>query len=97
MQKDLPRQAGKMAVDESRENFRRQGFRNNGITPWPEVERRKKEAHGMASSIREKSALPCGMCEAKRLVRPDVARHRKNLISATQLQGEEFLSVRVPT
>lgn len=42
IQKDLPRQAGKMAVDEFRENFRRQGFRNNGITPWPEVERRKK-------------------------------------------------------
>ena len=42
VQKDLPRQAGKMAVDEFRENFRRQGFRNNGITPWPEVERRKK-------------------------------------------------------
>ena len=42
VQKDLPRQAGKMAVDEFRENFHRQGFRNNGITPWQEVERRKK-------------------------------------------------------
>lgn len=39
---DLPRIAGKMAVDEFRENFRRQGFRNNGITPWPDVRRRDK-------------------------------------------------------
>lgn len=37
---DLPRIAGKMAVDEFRENFRRQGFRNNGIQQWEEVKRR---------------------------------------------------------
>ena len=42
VKKDFPRQVGKMSVDEFRENFRRQGFRNNGITPWPEVKRRKK-------------------------------------------------------
>ncbi len=41
---DLPRIAGKMAVDEFRENFRRQGFRNNGITPWPDVRRRDKSS-----------------------------------------------------
>jgi phage gpG-like protein len=41
---DLPRIAGKMAVDEFRENFRRQGFRNNGITPWPDVKRRDKSS-----------------------------------------------------
>ncbi len=29
---DLPRIAGNMAVNEFRENFHRQGFRNNGIT-----------------------------------------------------------------
>lgn len=40
LQKDFPRIVGKMAVDEFRENFRRQGFRNNGITPWKEVKRR---------------------------------------------------------
>ena len=33
-----------MAVDEFRENFRRQGFRNNGITPWPDVRRRDKSS-----------------------------------------------------
>ena len=32
LRKDLPRIVGKMAVDEFRENFRRQGFRNNGVT-----------------------------------------------------------------
>ena len=41
---DLPRIAGKMAVDEFRENFRRQGFRNNGIMPWPDVRRRDKSS-----------------------------------------------------
>lgn len=40
LEKDLPRIAGKMAVDEFRENFHRQGFRNNGITPWKDVKRR---------------------------------------------------------
>ena len=79
VQKDLPRQAGKMAVDEFRENFRRQGFRNNGITPLAGGGNvAKKAAHGMASSTREKSVLPCGMCEAERPVRPGEARHKKN-------------------
>lgn len=38
--KDLPRIAGKEAVDEFRGNFQRQGFRNNGVTPWKDVKRR---------------------------------------------------------
>ena len=33
----------------------------------------------MASSTREKSVLPCGMCEAERPVRPGEARHKKKL------------------
>ncbi|WP_291587804.1 phage virion morphogenesis protein [Bacteroides sp.] len=37
---NLPRTAGKMAVDEFRENFHRQGFRNNGLHRWPDVKRR---------------------------------------------------------
>lgn len=37
---NLPRIAGKMAVDEFRENFHRQGFRNNGLHRWPDVKRR---------------------------------------------------------
>lgn len=44
LKNDLPRIAGKMAVDEFRENFHREGFRNNGITPWAEVKRRKKDS-----------------------------------------------------
>lgn len=44
LQKDLPRIVGKMAVDEFRENFRRQGFRNNGVTPWKEVKRRDPQS-----------------------------------------------------
>lgn len=44
LRKDLPRIAGKMAVDEFRENFRRQGFRNNGVTPWKEVKRRDPQS-----------------------------------------------------
>lgn len=44
VEKDLPRIAGKMAVDEFRENFHRQGFRNNGITRWPDVKRRDKNS-----------------------------------------------------
>lgn len=37
---NLPRMAGKMAVDEFRENFHRQGFRNNGLHRWADVKRR---------------------------------------------------------
>ena len=37
---DLPRIVAKEAVDEFRENFDRQGFRNNGVQRWPEVKRR---------------------------------------------------------
>lgn len=44
IEKDLPRIAGKMAVDEFRGNFYRQGFRNNGITRWPDVKRRDKNS-----------------------------------------------------
>lgn len=44
VEKDLPRIAGKMAVDEFRENFHRQGFRNNGITRWQDVKRRDKNS-----------------------------------------------------
>ena len=44
LRKDLPRIVGKMAVDEFRENFRRQGFRNNGVTPWKEVKRRDPQS-----------------------------------------------------
>ena len=44
VEKDLPRIAGKMAVDEFQENFRRQGFRNNGITRWQDVKRRDKNS-----------------------------------------------------
>lgn len=44
IQHDLPRIAGKMGEDEFRENFHREGFRNNGIRPWPEVKRRKKDS-----------------------------------------------------
>ncbi|WP_299087797.1 phage virion morphogenesis protein [uncultured Bacteroides sp.] len=44
IQQDLPRIAGKMAVDEFRENFYREGFRNNGITKWPDVKRRDKSS-----------------------------------------------------
>lgn len=48
LKNDLPRIAGKMAVDEFRENFVREGFRNNGVTPWPEVKRRMSDSpwHG---------------------------------------------------
>lgn len=42
--KDLPRIAGKMAVDEFRENFHRQGFRNGGIERWKDVKRRDKNS-----------------------------------------------------
>lgn len=41
---DLPRIAGNMAVNEFRENFHRQGFRNNGITRWKDVKRRDKNS-----------------------------------------------------
>lgn len=44
LKNDLPRIAGKMAVDEFRENFVREGFRNNGVTPWPEVKRRMSDS-----------------------------------------------------
>lgn len=44
LKNDLPRIAGKMGEDEFRENFVRQGFRNNGVTPWPEVKRRKADS-----------------------------------------------------
>lgn len=44
VEKDLPRIAGKMAVDEFRENFHRQGFRNNGIIRWQDVKRRDKNS-----------------------------------------------------
>lgn len=37
---NLPRMAGKMAVDEFRENFHRQGFRNNGLHRWADAKRR---------------------------------------------------------
>ena len=40
LKNDLPRIVAKEAVDEFRENFTRQGFRNNGIQRWPEVKRR---------------------------------------------------------
>lgn len=40
----FPRMAGDMAVNEFRENFHRQGFRNNGITPWPDVKRRDRNS-----------------------------------------------------
>lgn len=45
VEKDIPRIAGKMAVDEFRENFHRQGFRNNGITPWRDVKRRDSRSN----------------------------------------------------
>ena len=44
IEKELPRIAEDMAVNEFRENFHRQGFRNNGVTRWPEVARRKKDS-----------------------------------------------------
>ena len=40
LKNDLPRIVAKEAVDEFRENFVRQGFRNNGVQRWPEVKRR---------------------------------------------------------
>ena len=40
LKNDLPRIVAKEAVDEFRENFDREGFRNNGVQPWPEVKRR---------------------------------------------------------
>lgn len=40
LKRDLPRIVAKEAVDEFRENFDREGFRNNGVQPWPEVKRR---------------------------------------------------------
>ena len=40
LKNDLPHIVAKEAVDEFRENFERQGFRNNGVQPWPEVKRR---------------------------------------------------------
>ena len=40
LKNDLPRIVAKDAVDEFRENFDREGFRNNGIQRWPEVKRR---------------------------------------------------------
>lgn len=44
IREDLPKIAGKMAEDEFRENFQRQGFRNNGITPWKDVKRRDSKS-----------------------------------------------------
>lgn len=41
---DLPRIVGKTAVDHFRENFEKEGFVNNGLHPWPEVERRKPDS-----------------------------------------------------
>lgn len=40
LKNDLPRIVAKEAVDEFRENFDREGFRNNGVQRWPEVKRR---------------------------------------------------------
>ncbi len=37
---DLPRQAGKTAVDHFRENFVREGFMDGGVKKWKEVKRR---------------------------------------------------------
>lgn len=37
---DLPRIASQEAVNEFRDNFSRQGFRNKGIRKWPDVKRR---------------------------------------------------------
>ena len=44
IERDLPRIAGDMAVNEFRENFHRQGFRNNGLTRWQDVKRRDKNS-----------------------------------------------------
>lgn len=41
---DLPRIAGKTAVDHFRENFDKEGFVDNGLHKWPEVERRKPDS-----------------------------------------------------
>lgn len=40
VERDLPRTAGKTAVDEFRGNFYRRAFRNNGLHRWPDVKRR---------------------------------------------------------
>lgn len=40
VERDLPRMAGKVSVDEFRNNFRRRAFRNNGLHRWADVKRR---------------------------------------------------------
>lgn len=47
---DLPVILGKKAVDHFTENFQKEGFQDNGVKPWKEVQRRIRPARGAAGS-----------------------------------------------
>lgn len=47
---DLPVTIGKKAVDLFTENFQKEGFQDNGVKPWKEVQRRARKARGAAGS-----------------------------------------------
>ena len=45
----LPRKVGVMAVNHFKENFRRSGFVNSGLRPWPKTKRQMSNLHGADS------------------------------------------------
>lgn len=47
---DLPVIIGKKAVDLFTENFQKEGFQDNGVKPWKEVQRRARQVRGAAGS-----------------------------------------------
>ena len=48
--RDLPVIIGKKAVDLFTENFQKEGFQDNGVQPWKEVQRRTRKVRGAAGS-----------------------------------------------
>ncbi len=47
---DLPMAIGKKAVDLFTENFQKEGFQDNGVKPWKQVQRRIRNVRGAAGS-----------------------------------------------
>jgi len=54
---DAPEIMGKTAVDFFTQSFQNEGFTNNGLNPWPEVERRKGESEWYGFSATNKGGF----------------------------------------
>lgn len=57
IRRELPVKVGRMAKDHFQDNFRRQGFVNGGLTPWPKT---KRQLSGSDSAAAQYGALLSG-------------------------------------